>query len=244
MRTSRSSSGSTWISPPSTPSTACRTTPTRTMSSSRSVASWVRRRPVRPLSAVLAPHSPPLPSYSPPPPSHSPPLPSLRLPCRVLRAGDKNGKEVPAASPAAAPAEAAAEVPPRKVTLLDDEVDASLAELVAELDAPVHLGMQTRGAAPPIPQGGAAGTARNAPAQAGKRKRRVRGGLPPAWLVDVSNLNFHELQAEGKLSKLSVKEVRHGPVIAESRQSYGRVTVDSRQSSGRDPLQSRRSSPT
>lgn len=108
--------------------------------------------------------------------------------------------------------------------LQDASVDASLEELVAALDAPVHPRLQSgatgaRGAisTPPIPQGGASAPL-SGPASlskpvpggrpGGKRKRRVRGGLPPAWLVDVSGIDFAQQRAQGTLGKLSVKELK------------------------------------
>ena len=39
-------------------------------------------------------------------------------------------------------------------------------------------------------------------------KGRARGGLPPAWLVDVSHLDFAALAASGDLAGLSVKELK------------------------------------
>eukprot|EP00908_Phaeocystis_cordata_P021679 Transcript_4070.p1 GENE.Transcript_4070~~Transcript_4070.p1 ORF type:complete len:568 (-),score=145.19 Transcript_4070:1500-3203(-) len=39
-------------------------------------------------------------------------------------------------------------------------------------------------------------------------KGRFRGGLPPAWLVDVSDVDFAGLAAKDELSKLSVKELK------------------------------------
>jgi len=104
--------------------------------------------------------------------------------------------------------------PPRSL-LNEEEVDASLAELAAELEAPVHPQMQSGSTmAPPIPQGGLPyGSTSSIPRSsssllANKRKRRERGGLPPAWLVDISKLDLEQMLQEGTLATLSVKELK------------------------------------
>ena len=42
----------------------------------------------------------------------------------------------------------------------------------------------------------------------GVKQRRTRGGLPPAWLVDVSHLDMGEQLESGAINKLSVKELK------------------------------------
>ena len=91
--------------------------------------------------------------------------------------------------------------------LAGDELDADLASLVAELDAPIR---PPGGSALPLAlaqKNGASAAKR--PAAKGPKKRKSRvGPLPPAWLVDVSGVDFHERAKQGTLSKLSVKELK------------------------------------
>jgi len=42
----------------------------------------------------------------------------------------------------------------------------------------------------------------------GIKQRRTRGGLPPAWLVDVSHIDVHTSARDGSLDALSVKELK------------------------------------
>jgi hypothetical protein len=42
----------------------------------------------------------------------------------------------------------------------------------------------------------------------GSKGGRFRGGLPPAWLVDVTNVEFAALASSGELAALSVKELK------------------------------------
>ena len=42
----------------------------------------------------------------------------------------------------------------------------------------------------------------------GSKGGRFRGGLPPAWLVDVTNVDFAALASSGELAALSVKELK------------------------------------
>ncbi|KAL3912899.1 MAG: hypothetical protein SGPRY_008175, partial [Prymnesium sp.] len=114
---------------------------------------------------------------------------------------------------APAPVANAATPPPpsRSVARLDEEgVDANLAELAVELEAPVHhmpVG-QSNNMAPPIPEGRLNPGRTTRPAPPGKRKRRERGGLPPAWIVDISEVDFGQLHEQDRLDKLSVKQLK------------------------------------
>lgn len=153
---------------------------------------------------------------------------------------------------APAPVAKAAPPPPpsRSVARLDEEgVDANLAELAVELEAPVHhmpvvtrsqscpifysdepvsscllyccihmrfLSVrnawasqgQSNNMAPPIPEGRLNPGRTTRPAPPGKRKRRERGGLPPAWIVDISEVDFGQLHEQDRLDKLSVKQLK------------------------------------
>lgn len=90
-----------------------------------------------------------------------------------------------------------------------DELDADLASMVAELDAPVRAPGQSL-AALSRDSGGSTGKGhyRTSPVGSGERKRRGRTASDPAWLVDVSNVDFHALVREDRLKKMSVKELK------------------------------------
>merc|ERR1719321_1633009 len=84
-----------------------------------------------------------------------------------------------------APATAAVQVE------VDEDVRSSLAEASegSEADAP----------APPAPK---------AKAKAKARRKRSKPAVPPAWLTDVSAIDFAGLAAENLLTKLSAKELK------------------------------------
>ena len=77
--------------------------------------------------------------------------------------------------------------------LAGDEVDDDLADLVAELEAPIRVPgrKSAKVAAPPAPA-------------ARRRRRAGKGGVAPAWLVDISGIDF----GAASLQKLQVKELK------------------------------------
>jgi len=89
--------------------------------------------------------------------------------------------------------------------LAGDQVDDDLASLIAGLDAPIRLpGGPTAHRPTPALQNG---VSKPAPKRKARKQRR-RSGIPPAWLVDVSDVDFAGLTSSGELSKLSVKQLK------------------------------------
>ena len=126
-------------------------------------------------------------------------------------AATSRGKGAVAAAEAAAEEDAeSAAVAPDLNALAGDELDDSLAEMVASLDAPVR---PPAGSVLPktLTSNGIKAPGRppneNKPRGRPGRKRGA-GGVPPAWLVDTSGVDFVQMHSEGRLSKLSVKELK------------------------------------
>ena len=121
--------------------------------------------------------------------------------------GDKGGADGTAADSASA-AEDAAAVQAQAAAdnaLAGDQVDDDLASLIAGLDAPIRLpGGPTAHRPTPALQNG---VSKPAPKRKARKQRR-RSGIPPAWLVDVSDVDFAGLTLSGGLSKLSVKQLK------------------------------------
>lgn len=128
------------------------------------------------------------------------------------------GTSAAAASSAAKKLKEEAVKPPNP--LEGAEVDESLASLVVELDAPfaptnapASIATSTiagqRSAPPPPPLSPAEQKAAADRAAKNKRaSRRARGSMPPAWLVDLSKLNFTDICEREKLGSLNVKELK------------------------------------
>ena len=124
-------------------------------------------------------------------------------------AGAAEAPEAPPAgpTPAAPPPEPAFNTADN--ALAGDDVDAELASLVAELDAPVRA--PGGSSLPATLQSGKSPDRRTNQGKkgaGGKSRRRTAGGMLPAWLVDVSNLNFEQMLADGRMSKLTVKDLK------------------------------------
>ena len=112
-----------------------------------------------------------------------------------------------AASAERAAAAAAANTPN---ALAGDSLDADLANLVAELDAPIrhvttHNGDANPNVVPSMPLTTGAGGAQKSSDRG--RKPKVRR-VAPAWLVDITHVEWAELHANGRLAKLSIKELK------------------------------------
>jgi rhodanese-related sulfurtransferase len=101
------------------------------------------------------------------------------------------------------------EIDPSANPLAGDDLDDDLATMVAELDAPVRAPGQSLAAlAPETSKPVKKGQYRTSPVGSGERKRRGRTASDPAWLVDVSAVDFAAALREDRLSKLSVKELK------------------------------------
>lgn len=101
--------------------------------------------------------------------------------------------------------------------LAGDDLDAELASLVADLDAPIRTqgGLPATLASTKKKNGKASALKKtkqaggNPEGRSTKGQRRApKGGVPPAWLVDVSGVDFQSRLQSGTLSKLSVKELK------------------------------------
>ena len=133
------------------------------------------------------------------------------------RAATSRGKGAAAAAEAAAEEDAeSAAVAPDLNALAGDELDDSLAEMVASLDAPVR---PPAGSVLPKTLTSNGIKAPGRPPNESKPKgrpgrKRAAGGAPPAWLVDTSGVDFVQMHSEGRLSKVRAGAEPEPPALA------------------------------
>ena len=83
----------------------------------------------------------------------------------------------------------------------------SLHEILLD-DSTGSVSMTPSGSATPAAAAAAAAERRKGPRKGKSPTRRTHGGLPPAWLVDVSQLDYPGMADRDELTKLSVKELK------------------------------------
>jgi thiosulfate sulfurtransferase len=112
-----------------------------------------------------------------------------------------------AAASALADTGGAAPPPPPEPKKAEPALDlSSLHEILLD-DSTGSVSMTPSGSATPA-AAAAAAERRKGPRKGKSPTRRTHGGLPPAWLVDVSQLDYPGMADRDELTKLSVKELK------------------------------------
>lgn len=134
---------------------------------------------------------------------------------RGLLGDDAEDETIHASPPPPKPKRAPPPPPPAFDTannaLAGDDLDDTLSSMVAELDAPVRAPGGSPFPSTLSPDRIKSPDRRNKvkkEKKEGPRRRRSKDGIPPPWLVDVSHVDFAAMAQDGRLSKLSVKELK------------------------------------